>query len=237
MTELTCEICGDAFSVERVFGVPPKSCSEECRKAYRSREAKKYREKNKEAIALRMKKWRSENAESIKEYNSKYYKENPEYFERKNREWNAANAEAVAEYNYKWYRENIEVAKNASKRWRLSNPDKVRTYQSNRRSLKRNAWVEDVSLDVLLEESDWTCGICREPIPKEVNYGSPLYPSLDHIIPLSKGGEHSYANTQPAHFSCNTRKRDKIEGWESLPSPLKDNLSECDSANAGRGES
>jgi 5-methylcytosine-specific restriction endonuclease McrA len=33
---------------------------------------------------------------------------------------------------------------------------------------------------------------------------------LDHIVPLARGGEHSYANTQPAHPTCNRRKGAKV---------------------------
>jgi 5-methylcytosine-specific restriction endonuclease McrA len=35
--------------------------------------------------------------------------------------------------------------------------------------------------------------------------------TIDHIKPLSKGGEHSYANTALAHYGCNARKRDRYE--------------------------
>ena len=34
----------------------------------------------------------------------------------------------------------------------------------------------------------------------------PLSLSVDHVIPLSKGWEHSYSNTQPAHLVCNLKK-------------------------------
>ena len=27
--------------------------------------------------------------------------------------------------------------------------------------------------------------------------------TIDHIVPLSKGGRHEYANVQPAHSLCN----------------------------------
>ena len=34
--------------------------------------------------------------------------------------------------------------------------------------------------------------------------------SLDHIIPLSQGGTHTYNNVQLAHFLCNISKRDSL---------------------------
>jgi 5-methylcytosine-specific restriction endonuclease McrA len=43
-----------------------------------------------------------------------------------------------------------------------------------------------------------------------LRYPDPGFGSLDHAIPLSKGGSHSYANAQLAHLSCNLLKSDKI---------------------------
>jgi 5-methylcytosine-specific restriction endonuclease McrA len=40
--------------------------------------------------------------------------------------------------------------------------------------------------------------------------------SLDHVIPLSLGGDHSMANTQAAHLDCNTRKQAGSLGPEQL---------------------
>ena len=37
------------------------------------------------------------------------------------------------------------------------------------------------------------------------------YPTLDHIIPLSKGGSHTWDNVQLAHMGCNAGKCDKEE--------------------------
>ena len=38
------------------------------------------------------------------------------------------------------------------------------------------------------------------------------YPSIDHIVPLSWGGLHSWANVQLAHHGCNTAKGAKYCG-------------------------
>lgn len=37
-----------------------------------------------------------------------------------------------------------------------------------------------------------------------------MYPSIDHILPRSKGGLHSWANVQLAHRKCNSSKCNKI---------------------------
>lgn len=36
------------------------------------------------------------------------------------------------------------------------------------------------------------------------------YPSVDHVIPIAKGGEHKWSNVKLAHLRCNVAKRDKL---------------------------
>ncbi|MCK4518139.1 HNH endonuclease [Candidatus Babeliales bacterium] len=45
----------------------------------------------------------------------------------------------------------------------------------------------------------------------------PLAVTIDHVIPLSCGGEHSYRNTQLACFRCNSIKGNgSVDGGEQL---------------------
>ena len=53
------------------------------------------------------------------------------------------------------------------------------------------------------------CGICSG-YEREQHYVGRNKLTMDHIIPLSKGGGHSYKNIQLAHFGCNSRKHNKI---------------------------
>lgn len=62
----------------------------------------------------------------------------------------------------------------------------------------------------------WTCGICRRKVSRTCVYPDPLSPSLDHVVPMSKGGGHTYANTQCSHLICNVRKGDRGAGGEQL---------------------
>ncbi len=47
----------------------------------------------------------------------------------------------------------------------------------------------------------WRCALCGQPIQQENDL------TFDHKIPFSKGGLTVLSNLQPAHRSCNTRKR------------------------------
>ena len=63
-----------------------------------------------------------------------------------------------------------------------------------------------VTRAAVLDRDGWICGLCSEPIPKDADYPSYGYGSLDHIKPLSKGGAHVWSNVQAAHLGCNIAK-------------------------------
>jgi 5-methylcytosine-specific restriction endonuclease McrA len=46
--------------------------------------------------------------------------------------------------------------------------------------------------------------------PRSAFHGRAQAWDLDHVIPLSKGGEHSYDNVQVTHPSCNRKKGAKV---------------------------
>lgn len=57
---------------------------------------------------------------------------------------------------------------------------------------------------------DWICGICEGEIDRYLRKPNKWAATLDHIIPLSKGGTHTYDNVQPAHAHCNFMKGDLL---------------------------
>ena len=88
--------------------------------------------------------------------------------------------------------------------WAVANPEKMSAAQQRRRARKLGAFVEDVDHAVVFERDAGVCGICNLPVGLDAWH-------LDHIKPLSKGGEHSYANTQVSHPTCNQRKGDSFQ--------------------------
>ena len=59
------------------------------------------------------------------------------------------------------------------------------------------------------------CGICGRPVDKSLKWPHPLAPTVDHIIPIDKGGHPSaIENLQLAHAACNRQKSDKLQGQQ-----------------------
>ena len=100
-------------------------------------------------------------------------------------------------------------------RWKLSSPKfraDLRMRADARRALIRGA-ERALKFDayVIFERDNWTCQMCGLPTPKMLRGTTQQNaPELDHIIPLSKGGEHTPSNTQCACLRCNRRKSAKV---------------------------
>jgi 5-methylcytosine-specific restriction endonuclease McrA len=67
--------------------------------------------------------------------------------------------------------------------------------------------------DLIIKEDvfdffNWTCIVCDEEIDKTLEYPDKMSATLEHIVPLSKGGTHTWDNVAPSHLLCNGRKGD-----------------------------
>lgn len=104
------------------------------------------------------------------------------------------------EGNRKWRLHCSEECSNATKtarNWKHLNA---------RRARERGAFVERFDRHEIFERDDWICGICGDLVDRELRHPDPMAASLDHIIPVSRGGKHSRSNTQCSHWICNMRK-------------------------------
>lgn len=77
-----------------------------------------------------------------------------------------------------------------------------------RRRLVKATTVESVVSRLVFERDEWVCWICKEECSAVYDCNDPMSPTLDHVTPLAKGGEHTYANIKTAHAWCNTMKSD-----------------------------
>lgn len=126
------------------------------------------------------------------------------------------NAALVAERHRIYYEENREHLKEYAQKWAKDNPGNVKEGLHRRRAsiagsadkMPRGYWK------ILLKAYGEAC-----MNPNCSGKNTTL--SHDHVIPLSKGGEHSLENSQILCHSCNSAKHVKTfdyrpNGWQSL---------------------
>lgn len=77
---------------------------------------------------------------------------------------------------------------------------------ARRRAALAAQLLEFVDPDVVLERDGWRCHLCGGRIRRRLSGLHRLGPTIDHLVPLSQGGEHSYANVAAAHRGCNSAR-------------------------------
>lgn len=82
-----------------------------------------------------------------------------------------------------------------------------RDAKAQRRAILRAVEREPISRARVFERDGWCCYLCGGSLKREAEAPyDPLAPTLDHVIPLARGGSHTMANLKAAHFLCNSRK-------------------------------
>lgn len=128
---------------------------------------------------------RSENPTYNAEHCKKYHQEHRDIQLQKQRDWRQAN---------------LEQERIRNKEWVINNRAKYRASQSD----YRNRIIGDgtVTKQVLIDlYNQIQCKYCKEDIPEELR-------TIDHVVPMAKGGKHTITNLVMACKSCNSMKKD-----------------------------
>jgi 5-methylcytosine-specific restriction endonuclease McrA len=91
---------------------------------------------------------------------------------------------------------------------------RLRAHGDKRRALKRGASCGVMIIpEQILQRDNWTCQLCGVKTPQSLR-GKRVdnAPTIDHIVPLAKGGSHTADNLQCACLRCNRRKGARIIG-------------------------
>lgn len=153
----------------------------------RSRE-REYYANNKEKLKLKNKASYKKNAEARREYAAKRRVD--------------MDKEKIMAYQAKYREENRERAKEYAKKYRESNQEQRRVYNRNRKAKLRTGGklsVDIVKTMFVLQKG--LCPCCKNPLGNDYH--------IDHIYPVSAGGENVDYNVQLLKSTCNLKKKAK----------------------------
>jgi 5-methylcytosine-specific restriction endonuclease McrA len=88
-------------------------------------------------------------------------------------------------------------------------PIKKNYYSPKRRAIYARG--EKINHLEVFEEHNWICVVCDQKIDKHLRLPNLMAATLEHIVPLCKGGTHTRDNVGPAHARCNFLKGDRLD--------------------------
>lgn len=141
-----------------------------------------------------------------------------------NREQYAVHRQQNLERARLWREANPEKARENNKAYHQANRDRRRDYARKRmddfaalaqshlaRAIRAGVPVTGVvDLEQLWVAQEGVCAICRVVIDPNLRWPDQFSKSVDHIIPVSRGGHHSQENVQWTHVDCNRRKAKRL---------------------------
>jgi 5-methylcytosine-specific restriction endonuclease McrA len=152
-------------------------------------------------------KWRSKNLEYHRKLSRDYHRKYAEEMREKGKQWYYANKDKAFERHRRWYHKNKEKAHAWLRRWRNTAEGRVRVRLLNakRRALEKAQYAKIEPKEILALMKQYNaCFYC----------GKAGNLSLDHVIPLSKGGLNHHSNLVLACHSCNSSKKNKsLDAW------------------------
>jgi hypothetical protein len=167
---------------------------------------REWREKNRERWNSYSAKWReqnpekaAENAKRWREYGKKFMAANPDKVQDSKQRYKRSEKGRASDRRFRERHKDSE--RERQRRWEVQNPEKSTAKHHRRRARMRNAPGHFTHLEwaALCEQFKHRCALCREKRKLTV----------DHIVPLIKGGTNWIANIQPLCLSCNSRKQAK----------------------------
>lgn len=171
----------------------------------------------KECDQANLNNWRSRNHDKVSEQSKRSYYRNREEKIKRVIEWSKKNPERHNYFVDLWHRKNKDKVNSSNKKYRENNPEKVREITRNYRTkhpekntqYNENRRSRKISNGGSISDKEW--------VSIKIKYGNiclccgrnDVKLTMDHIVPLSKGGLHSPDNIQPLCGRCNSRKHNK----------------------------
>jgi 5-methylcytosine-specific restriction endonuclease McrA len=132
-----------------------------------------------------------------------WYRANKERARERAKALLARHPERAAIYDRRHYDRHVEQSRATADRYRRANMLRYREAAARRRARERATATERIDYQAIWDRDCGVCHICQLPVDRAVLH-------YDHVIPLAKGGTHTYDNIKVSHADCNIRKSAKI---------------------------
>jgi 5-methylcytosine-specific restriction endonuclease McrA len=143
----------------------------------------------------------------IKRVNENYYENNSQILKRRAELRKRPEAKRKkAEIDSRYYRENKSAIQVYYKQWSKENRDYLKAYNSWWRH-RREAWLQNNGNNTLTKSE---IKELFKQYPFCVYCGEDEDLTLDHIVPVSRGGQNCIGNITIACHRCNSSKNDKL---------------------------
>jgi hypothetical protein len=147
----------------------------------------------------------------VAQHQQGHYKDNCEDILARNREYRLAHLTEEAVRSAKWRANHQPQILATRKVYYAKNRASILARNSvhvhrHRHARQRTQTIDSFSLDDIATRDAWVCQICFRKVNKRLKYPHPLSGSLDHVIPLSRGGYHTRQNVVLTHLRCNLVK-------------------------------
>lgn len=156
---------------------------------------------NAEKVKSDVQRYRKQYPDRVRETNKRTWQRHGHVYKENAREYRAQNREMFLEKARQRYAESPDKAKEQARRWRQEHPEKRRVYGHLRRARK-------MAVGGSYTESEWQA-LCTWFGNQCLSCGEIENLTVDHVVPLIKGGRNSIDNLQPLCFSCNCKKQAK----------------------------
>lgn len=173
-----------------------------CKECFRA-----YRLENYERIISKKREYQLANAEKISEMGRASRIKNREKRNTRRREAYANNNEKLLALRREKDSKNRKELAASQQAYRAAHPEKLAQHNRNRRAAKKSSKGKHTADDVafIFERQRGLCAACHIKLIKS---GKSKY-HVDHIVPLSKGGDNDKYNIQCLCPTCNVRKNAK----------------------------
>jgi len=143
--------------------------------------------------------WYLAHREKALERDHEYYEVHHEEALERKRKYYETHRDIKRKWQRHYYADHADERRAKAQEWRVAHPEESRAHGLRRRALQAGVTIEPVNASEVYERDHYLCHVCRRLVPARER-------SLDHLIPLTRGGAHSMNNVALAHRRCNSKR-------------------------------